>query len=407
MQSGIRLYLFKTQTEGIDITNLVCEIKWKGRKGSASRSLTAKIIDDDGYKHARSGIDVEKGHRCIFYDDGVELFQGLIMSTSQSNSKAMSFTAYDMGIYLSNNKDTFTYENKTADEIFRDICNRYNLPIGTVDRCSYQIPELTKSKTTAFDAISDALSLDYDNTGIRHYVYADKGKLHLITRRKNILQWVFETGRNIITYSYTKSIDDIKTRIKIYSDESTVAAESKNSALESLIGIFQDVDTADETLNEAQIQELADSTLEEKSTPERTLSLEVLGKSDVISGIGVFVVIPHLELSRTFYVDEDTHTFKGNSHTLSVKLNYAGDLSKEEPSSSSSAGKTYQVGDIVQFNGGYHYISSSATNPTGGRVAAGPGKITLIAKGAKHPYHLIHTDSSTRLYGWVDEGTFS
>lgn len=324
---AIRLLLYQSKSACSDITMLVQDIKWKGRKGSAARSLEVTILDDDGYHHARSGIDVEQGHQCIFYENSKELFRGIIMKTTQSQKKTMSFTAYDNGIYLSNNKDTFTYENKTADEVFRDVCGRFNLPVGEVSACSYRIPELVKSKTTAFDTIADALSLDYDNTGIRHYVSSDKGKLSLLTRRENILQWVLEAGQNISSYSYSKSIEKIKTRIKLLSDEDTVLAESRNSALESKIGIFQDVDKPDETLNEAQIQQLCDSMLKENGSPESSLTLEnICGKSDIISGVGVFVIIKHLGLSRTFYVDEDTHTFQGNLHKMSIKLNVASDV---------------------------------------------------------------------------------
>ena len=97
-----------------------------------------------------------------------------------------SITHYDSGIYLANNKDTFTYENKTASEVFRDCCTRFGLPMGEVAECTYKIPELTKPKTTAFDTIADALSLDFDATGIRHYVSSAKGKLSLLTRREKM-----------------------------------------------------------------------------------------------------------------------------------------------------------------------------------------------------------------------------
>ena len=90
------------------------------------------------------------------------------MTQTQNNNKKLTFTAYDNGIYLANNKDTFVYENKTASDIFRDCCTRFHIPMGEVTECHYKIPELTKSKTTAFDAIADALSLDFDATGIRH-----------------------------------------------------------------------------------------------------------------------------------------------------------------------------------------------------------------------------------------------
>ena len=405
MADGMSLIILKGE-QGYDVTQLVEQVKWKGRKGSSSRTLAVTLIDDDGYKHARSGVDVEQGHQCIFSYDGVELFRGIIMSQTQSNQKKLQFTAYDNGIYLANNKDTFCYENKTASDVFRDCCTRFGLPMGEVAKCSYKIPELTKSKTTAFDAIADALSLDFDATGIRHYVASSKGKLSLLTRRENILQWAIEVGQNITSYSYSRSIEDIKTRVKMVSKEGTTVAEKSNAELEKKIGIFQEIDQPDESLTAAQVNDLIESIMEEKGTPERTLSVEAMGIAEVISGIGVYIIIPELEISRTFYVDEDTHTFEDNKHTMSLKLNYANDLAKEEKGAEDSS-KDYKVGDVVQFNGGYHYVSSTASNPTGSKCAAGPAKITLIAKGAKHPWHLIHTDSSTMVYGWVDDGTFS
>lgn len=404
MEYGTSLYLFKGET-GIDISGLVESIKWKGRKSSFARGITVKLIDDDGYKHARAGIDVEQGHQCIFHCDGEELFRGIIMTETASNKKTMTFTAYDNAIYLSNNKDTFTYEDKTASDIFRDVCARFNIPIGIVDECTYRIPELTKSKTTAHDVLADALSLDYENTGVRHYIYSSGGKLNLITRRKNILQWVLEADRNIITYSYTRSIEDIVTRVKMLSDEGTVLAESRNAALESKIGVFQDIDRPDETLNEAQIKELCDSILSEKSSPQKTLSLDVLGHPDIVTGIGVYVIIPHLDLSGTFYVDEDTHTFSDNYHKLSVKLTHAGDITDGAADETETG--NYQIGDIVQFKGGSHYASSSSSKPSGTVCAAGPAKVTLHAPGAKHPWHIIHTDNQSRVYGWVDDSSIS
>lgn len=407
MAQGVSLIVVKG-TQGYDVTELVEQIKWRGRKGSSSRTLTVRLIDDDGYKHARSGIDVEQGQQCLFNYNGKELFRGIIMKQVQNSKKRLTFTAYDNGIYLANNKDTFTYENKTASDVFKDCCTRFGLPMGEVANCTYKIPELTKSKTTAFDAIADALSLDFDATGIRHYVASEKGKIKLLTRRENIMQWVIEVGQNLSTYTYTRSIEDIKTRIKLVSKEGTTIAERKNSSLESKIGVFQNIDQPDESLTKAQINDLIDSMLDEQSTPERTLDVEAVGIPDVISGIGVYIIIKELGLSRTFYVDEDTHIFEDNKHTMTLKLNYANDLSKPgKASGAQTGGGEHKVGDIVQFNGGYHYASSTAGSPTGSKCAAGKAKITLVAKGAKHPWHLIHQDSSSRVYGWVDDGTFS
>ena len=65
----------------------------------------------------------------------------------------------------------------------------------------------------------------------------------------------------------------------------------------------------------------------------------------------------------------------------------------------------YAVGDTVSFSGGSHFVSSDAKSPVGGIRTAGRAKLTKIAAGAAHPYHLIGTTSN--VYGWVDTATVS
>ncbi|MBQ3009667.1 MAG: hypothetical protein IJD81_00600, partial [Oscillospiraceae bacterium] len=138
MAKGISLTIYKNgESSGIDITQLVETIKWAGRRGSPTRTLTISLLDDDGYKHERSGIDIEQGWQCIFKHNGRELFRGIFMTQGNSNSKTSEYKAYDNGIYLSNNRDTFVYESKTATDVFYDVCTRFGLPTGDVAACSY------------------------------------------------------------------------------------------------------------------------------------------------------------------------------------------------------------------------------------------------------------------------------
>lgn len=315
--SDITLILYKNG-KAYDISELTESVKWKGRKGSAARSLDVSLVDCE---NAKSGIDVTRGDQLIFAFKGKELFRGMIMSQQQSDKLKMPVTAYDNGIYLANNKDTFQYENKTVHDIFIDVCKRFGIKYSDVAQTSYKIPELTKSKTTAWDAILDAISQDFKATGTKYYVHSSKGVLSLVKRRENILQWVLETGGNIISYNYKKSIENIKTRLKILSDEDTVYAVKKNAELEKKIGIFQDIDKKDDDLSEAKLNQTIKETLKEISSPEISLTVEVPGIPDVISGVGVYVIIDELGIKRTFWVDEDSHTFKGSSHTMNLTLN--------------------------------------------------------------------------------------
>lgn len=328
MAQGINLTIYQNgSNRGLDITQLVESVTWAGRRGSPARTLSVSLLDDDGYWHERSGIDVEEGWQCLFRYNERELFRGIFMNQSASQNKTLTLKAYDNGIYLSNNRDTFVYEGKTPDAIFRDVCTRFGLPTGDVASCGYTIPDLVKKKATGWDTIADALSLEFDNTGTRFFVVSDKGAICLRKRQENILQWVLETGANVSKYKYTKSIENVRTRIKLLSGEGTVLAEASDPAIERKIGIMQEVDTPDESLNSAQLNALAKSILQEKKTPQRTLSLSnLLGIPEVISGVGAFIIIPHIGMNRTLYVDSDSHTFKDNAHTMTLDLSWAADI---------------------------------------------------------------------------------
>lgn len=313
----------------IDMTNLVKSVRWSGRKGSSARTITVAMIDDDGYRHARSGIDVADGNQCVFLVDGKEQFRGILMNQNQGDNKQLKFKAYDNGIYLANNKDTFVYKNKTADQVFSDVCSRFGIPTGEVAKCSYKIPEFTKSKTTGQDAVLDALSLDYKATGTRHFISSDKGKLSLLQRKDQVISFVVDGDANLYGYSYTKSIESIKTRVKMISKEGTTLSEKSNSSLEQKIGIFQEIQQPDESLTKAQVKDLVGSVLDTLDDPEETLTLNILGDPDVISGKAILVKIPHLDISRAYYVDSDDHTFEDNMHTMSLTLTTAAEIKKE------------------------------------------------------------------------------
>ena len=312
----------------IDMTNLVQSVRWSGRKGSSARTITVTMIDDDGYRHARSGIDVADGNQCVFLVDGKERFRGILMNQNQGDKKQLKFKAYDNGIYLANNKDTFVYKNKTADQVFSDVCSRFGIPTGEVAKCSYKIPELTKSKTTGQDAVLDALGLDYKATGTRHFISSDKGKLSLLQRKDQVISFVVDGDANLYGYSYTKSMESIKTRVRMISKEGTTLAEKSNSALEQKIGIFQEIQQPDESLTKAQVKDLVGSVLDTLDDPEETLTLNILGDPDVISGKAILVKIPHLGISRAYYVDSDDHTFEDNMHTMSLTLTTAAEIKK-------------------------------------------------------------------------------
>lgn len=318
--SKLQLILIKNKVQ-YDITQLIDSVKWSGKKGSAPRTLAFNLLNDNNQE--RAGIDIEQGHTCIFKYDGNELFRGIILRQDEtSSSKKASYKAYDLGIYLSNNKDTFSYTNKRADQVFQNLCNRYGIPIGEVANTGYTIGELIQSKKKAWDLLLNALAKTFSHTGKRYYIRAEKGKLSLFRRSDDVVNVVAETGTNIISYKRTKSYEKIVTRVVCYNDENSLVASAKRSDIESRVGIFQNVLSYDDEKSTAQLKKLCQSTLDEESKGTHSLSITLIGNTDLISGCCINVIIKPLEISRKYYIDSDTHSFNADgSYTTQLTLN--------------------------------------------------------------------------------------
>lgn len=325
MSTKMQVLIYQNSDNKKDISQLVQKVVWSGRDGTPSRTVEVTLLDSPQFKRAE--IDVIKGFHCIFKYNDTELFRGIILKTNNSNKQTMSFKAADVGIYLSNNKDAFHYTKKKAHAIFKDVCKRFNIKTGSVCSCKKTIDEISKA-TTPWDVIQSALQEEYEQTGIRHAVTCSKDTLNLIVRRENIVKWILETDTNIISWTFSNSIEKVKTRIKLYSSKNKTLATAKDSALEKQIGVFQDVNKPDDetTKKKSKLKSLAQSLLKESKNPEQILNITASGLTSMQTGRGAFVIIPEMKIKKSFYIVSDTHTFDKEKYTMSLKLQKTTDL---------------------------------------------------------------------------------
>lgn len=99
------------------------------------------------------------------------------------------------------------------------------------------------------------------------------------------------------------------------------------------------------------------------------------------------------------YVKAGLHTVCGlsNGSKAAQMLAKAG---LSGTSGTATSGNSLKVGDVVFFTGTKHYTSANDTNAK--TCKSGKAKVTAIAAGAKHPYHLVHTDNTSNVYGWTN-----
>lgn len=328
-----QITLILIRSDGMfDITELVKQIEWSGRKGSAPRTLEVSLLDSSEYE--RSGINVEKGHSLIFYWNKVELFRGMILKQVDSDNRIMTVKAYDICRYIANNRDSFSYENKTLTYIFQDICRRFQIPAGEVANCNYQIEEMSGMTTTAWDVLCDAMLETFRYTGERYYIYADGERVNLIKRADSVIVWVVETGSNIINYERTRDYSDFVTRVVLYGDDEEIITQEIDSGLEAIFGIFQNVEKPKKDLSTAKYGQIAKNALIHDGKPDHYVDITAIGISDCITGAALQLIIPEIEVSSIFYIDEDTHTFSSNNasenggfnHIMRLKLRLTNEI---------------------------------------------------------------------------------
>lgn len=311
----IRLYISKSG--GLyDASPVMTDVVWSGRKGSPARRIDAGLYCPDG-----DPASVGAGHGALLFDGEKELFRGMIIRTERTRG-LFRFTAYDSGIYLTGSRDGFSYTNRTAGYIFRDIVKRLGLPLGGAADTGHVIPSLVSSGVTPWDVICGALSDTYAAGGGRYRVSSEGGRLYLRERKNGAGRWVLGDGDNVSAFRQTADISGTKTRIRVLSRAGEIIAEAADAALESKIGIFADTVRPQRVITASEAGRLAASELKRAARVKKSIEITAAGQTELISGAAAYIDIGSLGISREFFIDSDEHVFRGGTHKMKLLLTY-------------------------------------------------------------------------------------
>lgn len=305
----------------------VQSVEWSGAKHKAPRSVVAKILSTTKGMHQKTNL--KEGNGIVFLWKEQELFRGTLFRQEISKNGTLIITAYDNLVYLIKNTDSYVFTSQKASDILKRICSDFQIQMGQISDTGYVIPSLVCPSKTLYDMVMTALLSTYEQTGKRFYLYSKEGKVNLAKRSDNTNKWVIEDGANLVDYSFTSSIEDTKTKVKLETGEekATIIATAENKSLQEMFGVLQYYEKVPEELNKAQLQQRADQILKDKGKIHRSFDLSgVLGLTDVISGGVVYVIAQELGIKKAYYIDADTHVFEGNKHLMDLVLNEADDL---------------------------------------------------------------------------------
>lgn len=318
----MQVLLYKLNNQTYDITQLTGAKKLDGSITSAPRTFSTSFL-------RTKDVDVDMGDMIIYLNNsGKELFRGFVFSRNLTKLDTRDIKAYDQLIYWVKNKDTFTFSNSTASQIFKDVCQRFQIPMGQVDDTLYPIGEQINPDNTLWDVVSMALKTTKDQTGLRFCIRDINGSVNLLKRADMVHAWAIEFGSNLIDYSFNESIEDMATAVKLISSdkENTLIATAEDNDLIKQFGLLQYFKKESDKLNQAQLQERANQIMKSNGKVKREFSLNAIGIDDVIAGDVVYVDIPLLGIKKVYYVESDSHTYQDNLHTMNLKLFEADDV---------------------------------------------------------------------------------
>lgn len=306
---------------------------------------------------------------------------------------------------------TKTWRSVTIKQIGAEIAKKYGLGFA-YDASNIKIAKIEQSEKTDSAFLYDVAS----SYGLAMKVY--RSKIIIFDKGK------YEKKNPVTKITRADFVDDDwdfkDTLVGTYTGARTSYKNGNNNKeISTFIGLIKEnakgsrvlrINEQSEDINEAKYK--AAAKVNESNEKATTISGTIWANPKVVSG--VTVTLEGLgKANGKYYVDKVTTTVSDSGTTQDIEMHKCQTRLAHVPSQSAptpsqpAKKKNYKVGDIVNFHGGTHYVSSYP-GAQGYRVGAGPAKITIAnGSGKAHPWHLVTTNwSKTHVYGWVDEGAF-
>ena len=412
-----RIVVIAEKNKQYDISNFITNLGWEENENEIAVRISFTVRNDKTKKGRLSSLIKPGCLIGVFAKTGKkekEVARGYVTDWNpqlQNSGNNLKCTCYDVLYNLQKSQDNKYFSSGIGTKsIITGIFKDWKVPVKKYSGPNVSHGKLKYNNSYVSDILMDVLDDAHKKGAGRYIVRTDKGYVDVIKRGSNKTIYVFKPN---ITKSVSTSIStaELVTRVKVIGK----ADDDGKSSVEAVLngkteyGIRQRIYTrgSDESLGDAKSS--AKEILDEDGKVKREITLQAPDVPYIRKGDLVYIIAGVKD--AYYFVKSIRHDCDTYSMTMEVK--YAGEAkkenktdNKENESNTEDKENDYNVGDIVNFYGGTHYISSYP-DAKGYTARAGKAKITKKnGSGEAHPWHLIHVDSESNVYGWVDDGTF-
>lgn len=302
-----------------ELSNSVESVSWSTERTGSSGKLEFSVVK-------AGDLSFTEGDPVRFSVDGQLQFYGWVFTKSKDRWGVIDVTCYDRLRYLKANGSYNFYDRKVGDMI-REIAADLQVDVSSLADTGYAIPSFCKEDESCLDIIGEAVQQTLLNTG-DIYVFFDDGNGLALRRPEDMISNVVIGENSLVTdYTYETDIDEqTYNSVKLARpNEDTgradvlVVQDSFNIGNWGLLQLYQ---TVDGDVNDAQMREQAQRSLEYYNRRKRSLKVESLGVPGLRAGQMVLMKIPGLgdiNLDQYVLLDKVDHTWENGTHTMNFE----------------------------------------------------------------------------------------
>lgn len=311
----------KTKSE--DYTERIGEIEWSDSTDQlgAEFSFTTLFSKwDENYNKT-----IAPGPLFLLYNDSTLWFQGVITETPINGG---AYKGYDLSWYLNQSTTIIQFKKIRADKAIKQLCSKFGVPIGSISSMKTSIKKVYKDETPA-DIINDILDKVKDETGTKHRIEMQNGKLY-ITKLKRIEikpTYVDELGETVPCVNAAEitgqmSIEKLRNYVQYATKKEKqkgVKATAKSSESIKKYGLLSTVYTKDK-LTPAKARQYAKNKLKSLNKVEVTFSCRMPGSASIRPGRWIEFPEMGIGISGWYKVKSCTHKITGDKYFVELEM---------------------------------------------------------------------------------------
>ncbi|WP_240421665.1 XkdQ/YqbQ family protein [Paenibacillus periandrae] len=304
-----------------DISGIVSDVTYKTARIGRASSMEITFLKGGLYEAKEFKYTMGDVVRIQF--GNTPMFLGYIFVIDDGRDEQVKITAYDQLRYLMVT-EYYQGTNKTATEVLEHFVDRLQLKMEVLIDTEYKIPTIREDNVKAMDIICGALESTLTATGERFLFFDNFGWLTLRNVKNMVLDLSLGDDSLMFDYKLKTSIEDSYNVVWLTQDNTDTGVRTvypaQDSANVAKWGFLKLVQNIDEKANAAQIKRTLENLIQLKNRVGRSFQIDSIGDIRVRAGCYLHIDIKEIGIDNYYMVNECTHKFDGDEHTMTLEL---------------------------------------------------------------------------------------